>query len=379
MGQSWEPTKEELEKRRIVGVHTEHVSNITSTDFPGHYPGEDHKWDLEKFKNSFNVEFHKHEQYNTQFSLVGIDTAVANAFRRIMISEIPTIAIEDVYVMRNTSIIQDEVLAHRMGLIPLKGNPEAIKQMKWYKKKTPGTDEEDDQRTDYNTVVLELDVACEWHPDGKNMARKGETDPKKIFINSSVYAHQIKFLPHGKQVQLFADENAIQPAYPDILIAKLRPNQSISLSMHCVKGIGADHTKFSPVATATYRLLPHIEITKPIIGADAHKFARCFPPGVIEEVPINREEAKQAGSGYEGHEGEIKAVVKNPFKDTVTRECLRHDEFKDKVRLGRVRDHFIFSVESTGQFDSDDIFIQSVKALKTKCQIMKKSMENLMR
>ncbi|KAK7520301.1 RNA polymerase Rpb3/RpoA insert domain-containing protein [Phyllosticta citriasiana] len=364
MGQSWEPTKEELEKRRIVGVHTEHVSNITSTDFPGHYPGEDHKWDLEKFKNSFNVEFHKHEQYNTQFSLVGIDTAVANAFRRIMISEIPTIAIEDVYVMRNTSIIQDEVLAHRMGLIPLKGNPEAIKQMKWYKKKTPGTDEEDDQRTDYNTVVLELDVACEWHPDGKNMARKGETDPKKIFINSSVYAHQIKFLPHGKQVQLFADENAIQPAYPDILIAKLRPNQSISLSMHCVKGIGADHTKFSPVATATYRLLPHIEITKPIIGADAHKFARCFPSWC---------------SGYEGHEGEIKAVVKNAFKDTVTRECLRHDEFKDKVRLGRVRDHFIFSVESTGQFDSDDIFIQSVKALKTKCQIMKKSMENLMR
>ncbi|KAK7541041.1 putative DNA-directed RNA polymerase I and III subunit Rpc40 [Phyllosticta citribraziliensis] len=379
MGQFREPTKEELERRRLVGVHAEHVSDITSTDFPGHYPGEDHKWDLEKFKKSFNVEFHKHEQYDTQFSLVGIDTAVANAFRRIMIAEIPTIAIEDVYVMRNTSIIQDEVLAHRMGLIPLKGNPEAIKQMKWYKKKTPGTDEEDDQRTDYNTVVLELEAACEWHPEGKNMARKGETDPKKIFINSSVYAHQIKFLPHGKQVQLFAGENAIQPAYPDILIAKLRPGQSINLSMHCVKGIGADHTKFSPVATATYRLLPHIQITKPIIGADAHKFARCFPPGVIEEVPVTKEEARQTGSGYEGHEGEPKAVVKNPFKDTVTRECLRHDEFKDKVNLGRVRDHFIFSVESTGQFDSDDIFIQSVKALKTKCQIMKKNMENLMR
>ncbi|KAK8203792.1 RNA polymerase Rpb3/RpoA insert domain-containing protein [Phyllosticta capitalensis] len=379
MGQFREPSQEEVEKRRIVGVHAEHVSNITSTDFPGHYPGEDHKWDLQRFRNSFKVEFHKHEQYDTQFSLVGIDTAVANAFRRIMIAEIPTISIEDVYIVKNTSIIQDEVLAHRLGLIPLKGNPEAIKQMKWYKKKAPGSEEEEDQRTDYNTVVLDLNVACEWHPDGKNLARKGETDPKKIFVNSSVYAHQIKFLPHGNQEQLFAGENAIRPAYPDILIAKMRPGQSIQLSMHCIKGIGADHTKFSPVATATYRLLPHIEITKPIIGADAHKFARCFPPGVIEEVPITREEARREKSGYEGHEGEIKAVVKNPFKDTVTRECLRHDEFKDKVKLGRVRDHFIFSVESTGQFDSDDILIQSVKALKTKCQIMKKNLENVAR
>lgn len=33
----------------------------------------------------------------------------------------------------------------------------------------------------------------------------------------------------------------------DILIAKLRPGQAIDLRMHCVKGVGQDHAKFSPV------------------------------------------------------------------------------------------------------------------------------------
>lgn len=189
----------------------------------------------------------------------------------------------------------------------------------------------------------------------------------------------MNFTPTGRQAEIFSDDSAIQPVNPDILIAKLRPGQAINLSMHCIKGLGADHAKFSPVATATYRLLPHIEITRPIVGELANKFARCFPAGVITEVPVTKEEASRAGSGYEGHEGENKAVVANPFNDTVTREVLRYDELKDKVKLGRVRDHFIFNVESTGQFDSDDLFIQSVKALKVKCQVMKRNMANLMR
>lgn len=49
---------------------------------------------------------------------------LANSLRRIMISEAPTMAIEHVYITNNTSVIQDEVLAHRLGLIPLLVDPE---------------------------------------------------------------------------------------------------------------------------------------------------------------------------------------------------------------------------------------------------------------
>ena len=59
-----------------------------------------------------------------EFDLVGVDASIANAFRRILIAEVPTMAIETVYVFNNTSVIQDEVLSHRLGLIPIKANPE---------------------------------------------------------------------------------------------------------------------------------------------------------------------------------------------------------------------------------------------------------------
>ena len=37
--------------------------------------------------------------------------------------QVPTMAIDKVFVYNNTSLIQDEVLAHRLGLIPIKADP----------------------------------------------------------------------------------------------------------------------------------------------------------------------------------------------------------------------------------------------------------------
>src|SRR6201990_1677956 len=100
--------------------------------------------------------------------------------------------------------------------------------------------------------------------------------------------------PHGRQTEHLKGEGGVtQPVNPDILIAKLRPGQEIHCVLHCHKGIGGDHAKFSPVATASYRLMPSITITKPIVGADAKKFARCFPRGVITLEPVSAAQAKE--------------------------------------------------------------------------------------
>ena len=58
-----------------------------------------------------------------EFDLIGVDASIANAYRRIMLAEVPIMAIEKVYMMNNTSIMPDDVLAHRMGLLPIKADP----------------------------------------------------------------------------------------------------------------------------------------------------------------------------------------------------------------------------------------------------------------
>ncbi|KAJ4296137.1 DNA-directed RNA polymerase core subunit rpc40 [Collariella sp. IMI 366227] len=369
------PTQEELERRKIVGIHDETVTDVTSTDFPGHYPGEEHAWDIDYFRQNFRIEFHQNDPLEASFSLIGCDASIANAFRRIMIADIPTLAIETVFINNNTSVIQDEVLAHRLGLIPFKGGHEGLhKFLKWWRKPTDES-QVNSSYFDFNTVSLRLEIQCEHNDD----AVPGETDPTKLFKHAHVYARDIEFCPVGRQEKYFSGADAIAPVNPDILIAKLRPGQEISLSMHMHKGVGSDHAKFSPVATASYRLMPTIMIERPILGADAEKFAKCFPRGVIGLEKVTRKEAGQKGSGYEGHEGDLKAVVVDPMRDTVSRECLRHDEFKDKVKLGRRRDHFIYLVESTGQWESEAIFLESVAHLKKKAQDLEKQVVNMVR
>jgi len=49
-----------------------------------------------------------------------------------LIAEVPTLAIEKVYIQNNTSIVQDEVLASRLGLVPLVGNKKGFQEMRWF-------------------------------------------------------------------------------------------------------------------------------------------------------------------------------------------------------------------------------------------------------
>ncbi|KAF1975136.1 DNA-directed RNA polymerases I and III subunit RPAC1 [Bimuria novae-zelandiae CBS 107.79] len=364
---------EELLKRKTLKVGVETVSNQQSTDFPGHWPGESHEWDLEHFKQNARVEFVKEvSPLDITFSLVGVDTSFANALRRILIAEVPTLAIEDVFIYQNTSIIQDEVLAHRLGLIPLRGNRDAIRWMKWYQKDEDVPDHE--PKNDENCVRLSLNIECKWKEGGLERAKQGVTDPNELYENHSVYARDMSFEPWERQTEKFG-EDPVRSSHPDILIAKMRPGQQIELLMHAYKGIGQDHAKFSPVATATYRLMPTIDILRPIVGADAKKFARCFPKGVIRLDKVSAEDEQSHPEECAGKEGELKAVVDDPSGDSVSRECLRHPEFAKKVKLGRLRDHFIFKVESTGQFDSDELFLESVRLLKVKAARIKRGLE----
>ncbi|KAI3404356.2 RPC40 [Candida oxycetoniae] len=331
-----------MSDNKIVGIEYNRVTNTASTDFPGHQKQGDYEWNIEHFKNTFEIQITNLANRTATFDLIHIDTSIANAFRRIMIAEVPSVAAETIYMFMNTSVIQDEVLAHRIGLVPLNIDPDSLT---W----TDKSIDENDRYTEDNTVVLTLDVSCTKNPQA---SKSSTLDPKELYKNSHVYARDLKFEPQGSQLEKFKN-NPVVPTDPDILLAKLRPGQEISLRAHCILGIGADHAKFSPVSTASYRLLPVIDIKEPISGDLAEKFQKCFPSGVI------------------GIDSKGEAYVEDARKDTVSREVLRHPEFEGKVKLGRQRDYFIFNVESTGAMPPSEIFLKSIRVLKSKAEYLR--------
>jgi DNA-directed RNA polymerases I and III subunit RPAC1 len=96
------------------------------------------------------------------------------------------------------------------------------------------------------------------------------------------------------------------------------------LEAHCEKGVGKDHAKFSPVATASYRLLPHIEI-QPMGQSESKQLVGMCPMKVFDIEDVG-------------------AVVSRPRDCSVCRECIRLEGWSEKVKLSRVPDHFIFKV-----------------------------------
>lgn len=61
---------------------------VAGSNFPGHYPGETNGWNLEAFKLTLIVTINSLNSNEIEFDLVGVDASVANALRRIVISEV---------------------------------------------------------------------------------------------------------------------------------------------------------------------------------------------------------------------------------------------------------------------------------------------------
>jgi len=306
-------------------------------------------FDVKEAGKNLQVKVVNRTERDMEFDMIGFDPSIVNALRRLLLSDVPSMAIEKVHMYQNTSIMQDEVLAHRLGLIPLKADPRLFE---WKEVKTGGgkgkQQDNDDAGTEKDTLEFQLQVRC-----------KSSGEESSPYIDSHVLTKSIKWIPRGSQAS-WAGE--VCPTEPDILINKLRPGHEMELTMYAVKGIGRDHAKFSPVSTAFYRLMPSITLLRPIRGEAALRLQKCFSPGVISLEP--------------GDDGQKVAVVTNPRLDSCSRNVYRHEDLKGAVSLEKVKDHFIFSVESVGALRPGELVGMALDVLLEKCDHFIKELDS---
>ncbi|GAB2245965.1 hypothetical protein Droror1_Dr00001458 [Drosera rotundifolia] len=307
---------------------------------------------LGNFFEDFEIRVNRLENDEIEFDMMGIDAALANAFRRILIAEVPTMAFEKILIANNTSVIQDEVLSHRLGLIPIKVDPRLFE----YKS-------EKDLPNEKNSIVFKLHARCEKGDKRKTVESKEmEWLPNgSVFPLSSERQDSSSSTSEQKTYTSFSCSQATMPEFASnpiclthghIPIARLGPGQEIELEAHAVKGVGKEHAKWSPVATAWYRMLPEVVLLQDVSGEKAKELVQKCPRNVFD---------------MEDFAGDIKAKVSRPRDCTLCRECIRDGDWEQFVALRRKTDHFIFTIESTGALSPQELFTEAVKILEDKC------------
>ena len=151
-----------------------------------------------------------------KFIVEGIDVPFANALRRTMLADVPTFAVDEVEFFENDSALFDEIIAHRIGLIPLTTPVERFSL--------------DALELDDYTVTLSLEA------EGPGMVYSGD---------------------------LKSSDDGVKPANLDIPIVKLAEGQRLTLNAYARLGRGKDHAKWQP-GFVYYKYLTKIHVSKEV-------------------------------------------------------------------------------------------------------------------
>jgi len=250
------------------------------------------------------------DEETIRFLVEGVGVAFANALRRTMVSEVPMMVVEDIFYFDNSSLVSDEVLAHRVGLVPLKTNLESY--------------------------VLPEDCDCE--------AELG--CPKcRAVLTMDVEAGEDTVTVYSGD--LIPEDTSIAPVSSRIPLAKLAPGQAIKFEAYAQLGQGKVHAKWSPVSMCVYQNVALVE---------------------VEDEAAAKKCVESCGDGIATLDGDkLKIIDIQGFeKHHPCRELVSHEE----IMQGLKKDEFLFTVESTGGLPPERIVKEAVKILKGKLSIL---------
>lgn len=240
----------------------------------------------------------KIEENYCEFVLENVTPAIANTLRRVLIADVPTLAIDEIVIIENNSVLFDEILAHRLALIPLK--------------------------VDIDTYETLLQCYEEGKRDNCIASFVLEVEAEKPM---TVYSGHMKFGGFIGEMASFVSAE-VKPVSDLIPIVKLTPGQKVVLEAYAKMGTGNEHAKWQAV-TAAYKYYPRLTILEEECGANCKKCAEACPKGILS---IDN--------------GKIKAIDSKIEECTMCRAC--EEACPEVIRVSWDNTKFIFKVENYG-------------------------------
>ena len=238
-----------------------------------------------------------------------------NSLRRTMLSELPKLAIDDVIIYDNTSPLFDEIIAHRLSMLPIP--------------------------TDLSLLSYKDECVCK----GKGcpnctvrytLSKEGE---------GTVYSGDLQ--PSEKTWAITEDK---------IPIVRLYGDQRLILEVEAVLGKAKDHAKWQGVQAPSYRMDYTIEFDKSK-ASDVKDFVDKLPDGLAE---------------IKGEKIVLKDDLKLPaFESYMERKKI------DFIKIKRDTNNFTFHFETDGALQAKDALYETAKLLEGKYSEFAKKLKDL--
>ncbi len=239
-------------------------------------------------------------KYKLVLVVEGISVEMINALRRIMLTEVPVMAIDEVIILKNDSPLYDEIISHRLGLIPLKTDLDVYKLPK------------ECECSGYGCPLCQVSLTCE------------VTNTTNVSLD--VYSGDLK-----------SNDPKIVPVDPFIPIVKIDKNNKVIVEAYAVLGIAKEHVKWQAVSNVAYRYYPEIKFdTNALNDSDENNLVVKMCPEKLFELASN---------------GSLKLKDDYWKHCTLCNSCEKNSG--EKIKVSSKEDVYIFSIESDGVLDYD--------------------------
>jgi DNA-directed RNA polymerase subunit D len=256
---------------------------------------------------------------SAKFILSNTTAAFANGVRRAMLADVPTLAIDDVNIYNNTSVLYDEQLALRLGLIPLTTSlDDFVPQDKCTC---------DGAGCPACTVSLTLSV--ETDESGQTIVHSGD---------------------------IVSSDPNVQPADKNIPIIDLRAGQKVVLEAIAHMGYGNKHAKWQAGVACGYKNMPIIT------------FEGCDRCGVcVNSCPRNIIQLTDESA---------MVADEDRLKCSLCRLCQDSCDI-NAITVSADEKSFIFSMESDGSYTAQQLILNAVNTIKGKAAEMQSILSTL--